>query len=328
MKIISSFPITTAGIAIMLAARAAAIEAPSDDAPPPPIAEAAHNAPVPANQEIKPEAKAETPYLGVVSSAIPEMLAVHLDLKAGEGVLVRGVMPDGPAAKAGIAVHDIITRVGGQAVGSPEDLSRQVKTHKPGETLHLDLIQKGKPVTVDVTLGIRPAEIAGIEPRPLDQLNLDGVPEDMANRVRDMIQGKLGGLDMHPGEDGALQPPPQLNEAMREMEQRMKKAMEGVDVPEIPAEERAEAHQGATIRMLDGQGSIELKSTDGSKEVTIRDKDNKITWTGPWDTEQDKAAAPEDVRQRMNRLNLDTKFQGNGLRLHMGPPGAHDDEGE
>jgi hypothetical protein len=71
--------------------------------------------------------------------------------------------------------------------------------------------------------------------------------------------------------------------------------------------------------MMDDQGSVEIKSNDGSKEVTIRDKGNNITWTGPWDTEQDKAAAPEDVRTRVERLNFDTKFKGNGLRLQMRP---------
>jgi hypothetical protein len=69
---------------------------------------------------------------------------------------------------------------------------------------------------------------------------------------------------------------------------------------------------------MDEQGSIELKSTDGSKEVTIRDKENNITWTGPWDTEQDRAAAPDDVRQRVERLNLDTRIQGNGIHLRGG----------
>jgi hypothetical protein len=69
---------------------------------------------------------------------------------------------------------------------------------------------------------------------------------------------------------------------------------------------------------MDEQGSIELKSNDGSKEVTLRDKDNALTWSGPWDTEQDKAAAPQDVRQRIDRLHLDSTFQGNGLRLRGG----------
>ena len=73
----------------------------------------------------------------------------------------------------------------------------------------------------------------------------------------------------------------------------------------------------ATVKMKDQQGSVEVKSNDGSKEVTVRDPQEKITWSGPWDTEQDKAAAPADVRQRVDSLNLDTDFKGKGLRLQM-----------
>ena len=125
---------------------------------------------------------------------------------------------------------------------------------------------------------------------------------------------------------GALEIAPKLEAEMHEMKQRMEKAMQGLNglnvPPAAPGGPRIEVQQGATIRLMDEQGSIELKSNDGGKEVTIRDKDNKISWNGPWDTDQDKAAAPEDVRQRMERLNLDSKFQGNGLRLQLGgaPP--------
>ena len=69
--------------------------------------------------------------------------------------------------------------------------------------------------------------------------------------------------------------------------------------------------------MMDNQGCVEVKSKDGSKEVTIRDQQDQITWSGPWDTAQDKAAAPPDVRQRVDGLNIDNDFKGNGLRLHM-----------
>lgn len=301
--------------ALMLASSASAIEAPADDAPPPAIAEA-----LPGKPDAKPaaNAKAEVAYLGVVSSAIPEMLAAHIGSKAGEGIVVRAVMPDGPAAKAGIAVHDVITRVGDKAIASAEDLTRQIATRKPGEKLHIDLIQQGKPTTADVILGVRPAALAaGIEPRPLDQLNLDGVPKELADRLRGMVQGNLGGMELQLGEDGGPQVAPQLNEAMREMKLRMENALQGLDAQAIPQENRIEIQQGATIKLLDDLGSIELNSNDGGKEVTIRDKDQNITWTGPWDTEQDKAAAPDDVRQRVGRFNLDNRFQGNGLRLKL-----------
>jgi serine protease Do len=314
--------IHAACIAAALVLPASAIEAPADNAPPPPATE---EAPQVAEKNEAPQApKEDTAYLGVVSSEVPPMLAEHLGLKEGEGIIVRSVMPDGPAAKAGLATNDIITRVADKPVGSSQDLTKNVTSHKPGEKIRLDVIQKGKAVGIDVELGTRPAEIAGVELQPLDQLNLDGVPREFADRVRGMIEGNIGGIEIQPGGEDALGAAPQMDEAMRQMRERMQKAMQGLNgpgmfrVPGMQAQGNFNLHQGATIRMMDEEGSIELKSNDGGKEVTLRDKDEKITWTGPWDTDQDKAAAPDDVRKRVEKLNIDTKFNGKGLRLRMG----------
>jgi hypothetical protein len=317
-----SFTIHTACIAAALVLPATAIEAPADNAPPPPGAEAPEAAAE--NNDAPKPLKEDTAYLGVVSSEVPPMLAEHLGLKQGEGIIVRSVMPDGPAAKAGLATHDIITRVADQPVGSSLDLTKNVTSHKPGEKIRLDVIQKGKAAGIDVELGTRPDAIAGVELQPLDQLNLDGVPKELADRVRGMIEGNVGGMEILPGGAEAFNGAPQMQEAMRQMRQRMEQAMQGMNAPgmfEIPglqAQGKIQIQQGATIRLMDDQGSIELKSNEGGKEVTLRDQGDKITWTGPWDTEQDKAAAPEDVRKRIDRLNIDTKFQGNRLHFRKG----------
>ncbi len=319
------FPTFSAGLLVMLAAPASAIEAPPDDAlPPVEVAPAAPLEAAPAADA--PPARVQAAYLGVVSSEIPEMLAEHLGLAHGEGIVVRAIMPDGPAAKAGLAVHDVITRIGGQAVGSSEDLTKQISAHQPGATVHLDVIHKGKPAGLDVTLGIRPEQAAAPAApglRALDDLNLDGVPKELADRVRGMIEGNLGELRLD-FERGMAEAAPQVEDAVREMKLRMEKAMQGLQIPEIiPQERGVQLHQGATVRLMDEQGSIELKSNEGGKEITVRDKEHKVVWTGPWDTEQDKAAAPEDVRQRVQRLNIDAGFGGNGLRLQLpgGDPG-------
>jgi hypothetical protein len=63
--------------------------------------------------------------------------------------------------------------------------------------------------------------------------------------------------------------------------------------------------------MADANGSVELKSNKDGKEAIVRDPDDEITWSGPWDTEQDKAAAPPEVRERIDALNMD-KFKMKG----------------
>lgn len=299
-------------LAIPLCLSAHAIEAPADDAPPPAAA-----AEAPTQQ--KPASHPRAAFLGVVTDELPEMLAEHLGLGNQAGIIVRSVVPDGPAAKAGLATHDVITRVQDQPVASPADLTREITARKPGDPVKLDVVQKGKPARLDVILGERPDQTAALpQEQPLGDLNLDAVPKDLADRIRGMIEGNIGQMELPP-DRGELGAPPAMEDAIRQMRERMEKALGGFELPQAGIQGHFDVQSGATFRMMDDQGSVEVKSNDGAKEVTVRDKDNQVVWTGPWDTEQDKAAAPDEVRQRIERLNIETDIKGNGLQLRMRP---------
>lgn len=309
-------PITiiTAGIAALLTAPAFAIEAPEDNTPPP-AAPAPQAEKAPAAELPKPAEKEQIAFLGVLANKLPESLAEHTGLEQGAGVIVESLDPEGPAAKAGLAVNDIITRIGGNAISSQADLTREVRSHKPGDQLRLDIIHKGKAAGLDVTLGLRP-QVDGIAPnrQPMRELNLHGVPEEMADRIRRALEGNVGGmqLDIEQGN------PKQLEDAIDQMRKRMEEAVQGMGAKIVPGIPNAEVRQQQTIIIPDGQGSVELHSKDGNKEATVRDKDKNIVWTGPWDTEQDKAAAPADVRKRIDRLSANMKFDGNQIRIEAG----------
>ncbi len=300
----------TAGLSAALIFPAFALEAPEDDSPPPPVGRRELGLP-----EIKlppPAAKAQerAAFLGVVSGEVPKMLADHLDLKPGEGIVVRSLVPDGPASASGIAVNDVITKVAGQPVGTPLEISNQIAAHQPGEKVTLEVIHKGKPASLEVTLGTRPAEMVDNEPRILDRHDLEGMPRELADRIRDAIQGNIGGFDL---DNDEAQLPPKMEEAMRDLQNRLRGGAE----PNNEGAGKLRIQGSAIIRQADDQGSVEVKSKDGAKEVTIRDQQGKVTWSGPWDTAQDKSAAPEDIRQRVESLNIDDNFKGGGLRMQM-----------
>jgi serine protease Do len=294
------FNFLSACVSTVLVTQVSAIEAPVDDAAPPAAVAGEGSREIkPADPTAKPiempEAKlaekVETAFLGVGTTVIPEILAEHLNLNPDEGVLVNSLQPDSPAAKAGIAVNDIITRVAGERVASALDLGEKIRAHKPGETIHLDVIHKGKSAGLDIALGSRPQ---APDEMP-DVQALDGIPKEMQDRIRDM-KNRIGAMELKLG-------------GLR--------ADAGI-VPGVPGMGKIEIHNGGALRMMDPNGSVELKSNDDGKEITIRDHNDKVTWSGPWDTEQDKAAAPADVRQRIERLNIDTRVNGNGFRLNMG----------
>lgn len=280
-----------------------AIEAPEDDAPPPPVLEE-KEAPAPAEA-------AQAAFIGLVCAEVPEMLATHLGLEPAQGIVVSALQPDGPADKSGIKTHDVILRIAEQEVRNQEDVARIVTGHKPGDVVQVDLFQKGKKQQLKVTLAERPKELMAADgPRIMA---LEGLPADQEKKIRDLIEKNLLQMEL-PLQPDALG----AEDVLRQMREQMGRALDENRPNAAPGGIKIQG--GATIRMMDENGSVEIKTIDGGKEVTVRDKQNEIVWTGPWDTEQDKAAAPLEARQRVERLNIDEKFMGGGLRLNFRGP--------
>ena len=65
------------------------------------------------------------------------------------GVLVAEVVPDGPAARAGLRPRDVVMGIGGQPVSSVDDLHRFLDEH-PAGTFSAQVIRDGQPVELAV----------------------------------------------------------------------------------------------------------------------------------------------------------------------------------
>jgi len=91
------------------------------------------------------------------SSRTHGFLGVTGDQRA-PGCRVQIVVPDGPAAKAGILPGDTITKIGDKPIANWADLVEVLKTTKPGDTVHLTVKRPGndEPVELDVELGAYP----------------------------------------------------------------------------------------------------------------------------------------------------------------------------
>jgi serine protease Do len=70
----------------------------------------------------------------------------------GEGILVRGVFPDTPAAKAGLKAGDVITSVNGERVRSVGELRSKITDKQQEKTLKLGLIRNKAELSVSVEL--------------------------------------------------------------------------------------------------------------------------------------------------------------------------------
>jgi putative serine protease PepD len=76
---------------------------------------------------------------------------------ADAGTLATTVYPGAPAYKAGLRSGDVIVRIAGVKIGSFEDMTRVVGSHKPGDVVSATFLRKGRSHTVQITLGTRPS---------------------------------------------------------------------------------------------------------------------------------------------------------------------------
>lgn len=257
------------------------------------------------------------PYLGLSTARIPGMVAEHLGLAEGTGVIVRTVCPNSPADTAGFAVNDIILSLGGEPVAGSDAFSESIRARKAGDKLELEIIRKGKPDKVEVILAERPAELnAHLGADPL----LEGLPKAHADRIRDLMDMNIHGL----GADFPEQP--LFENTFRMMRERMNRAFEEEIPPIVQGEDGGiRFQQNSTVRLMDNEGSIEIRSSDGNTEVTVRDSSNRLVWQGPWNSEEEKQAAPQEVRERIDRVNVGSA-NGKGFTFRFGEFGSKQDD--
>jgi S1-C subfamily serine protease len=96
-------------------------------------------------------------YLGVRTQPveIPEATRSSLQREQSHGLLVLWLEEDGPAAKSGLLVGDILIGVNGQPVGDPDDLFAALTSDTVGKSIPADVLRGGRPETMQVTVGER-----------------------------------------------------------------------------------------------------------------------------------------------------------------------------
>jgi membrane-associated protease RseP (regulator of RpoE activity) len=114
------------------------------------------------NQPGTVEAPAAPKYwIGLVGGPIGEHhpLRAHLDIPEHEGLLVASVVPDSPAAKAGLKQNDILLRANDTELREMQDLVELVRTagEKQGQ-IAIEVLRRGQRETVYITPEERPTD--------------------------------------------------------------------------------------------------------------------------------------------------------------------------
>ncbi|MHB8465045.1 MAG: S1C family serine protease, partial [Acidimicrobiales bacterium] len=94
-----------------------------------------------------------------IQIGLPGFLGVEIQRSSVNQALVGGVPAGTPAARAGIAVGDVITSIDAKAVGSPEALTTLLHAHRPGDRVSVGWTDtSGATHTATVTLVAGPAD--------------------------------------------------------------------------------------------------------------------------------------------------------------------------
>ena len=90
--------------------------------------------------------------IGAVVSDISEDIADKFGYASHDGAFVQDVLPDGPAAKAGLEAGDIVTRFQGHEIKTSNQFRNAVAATSPGTRSELQIIRDSKPKTISVEI--------------------------------------------------------------------------------------------------------------------------------------------------------------------------------
>jgi len=246
-----------------------------------------------------------------VTAPVPPVLAAQLGLPDGFGLVVQDVMPDSPAAKAGIQKYDILKRLNDQQLVQESQLATLLAAIGKDTEVSLTVIRKGQEqkVTAKPEQRLLPA----IDRREYRLFNSGGGPRPDAEDMRRQAEEMRRAME---------QKARALQERMRQERQSSPGTPRGADAsPErllrdlkdaAGSQMRVETQSSTTtvdgtkarLRLKDNTGEIEVAAEKGQRILTAKDADGKVVFTGPVNTPEERAAVPEQFRKKLEKIQV------------------------
>jgi serine protease DegQ len=104
-------------------------------------------------------------WIGVEPRDLTPEIAKTLDLSVRQGVLITGVVQNGPASEGGVRPGDVVLKIAGTPISNTPQLLNAVAALKPRQTATITVQRGNKPLDLQVTVGQRPP----LRPMPLER---------------------------------------------------------------------------------------------------------------------------------------------------------------
>lgn len=267
-------------------------------------------------------------YLGVETMPVDPTVAAQLNLPKGTGVVIRRVADGSPAASL-LKEHDILTKLDDQILVNMAQLTVLVRNHRVGDEVTLSYVRGGKESTVKVKLG----------EREVPKMAWEGAPGERVMKFFGHAEPGAGASGFgfsHPLPGTPAMPPGEAGDVMRVIGGDR---MNWVAQPRVHVIRR---HGGAGSTILDlsagnfvfsdDAGSIEINATEGKRELTVKDKEGKVTYQGPINTPEERAKLPAEVKARVDaiggaefgeepgEIKIETKVLNPARKVHLELP--------
>ncbi len=98
-------------------------------------------------------------YIGITGEEIPRFTGQGENLEHLQGIVVTAINPDGPAKRAGLQIHDVITMVDNSPAVSAMETMDQVAEIRPGTVIDVTVNRNNQKLTLPVTVQEYPDEV-------------------------------------------------------------------------------------------------------------------------------------------------------------------------
>lgn len=232
-------------------------------------------------------------FMGVTAERISHAMNSQLKLPEGLGLVVTHVVPDGPAAEAGLQKHDVLHKLDDQLLVNFEQFAVLVRLHEPGDNVTLSVIRGGGPMAITVTL----------TEREVPEMSFERAPHSGGWFVPNGPDPFGDATNSRPGIDGRTL----RTEILRTLP-------EG---PFGPANENVIYPQDRyKMRIADGKHKIIInKLSDEGPWVTVEDSEGNVIHEGVWHAEDDLTSElPADVIEKIHDV-LNMTAPGGPIRI-------------
>ena len=209
-------------------------------------------------------------WLGVSTSKLPLALRKQIKLRNKyAGLIVERVEPNSPADEAGLQQFDIIEKVGDQWIVNTEQFSAVLRMNEPGKEVAISVIREGQPQEIKAKLAEKELPVLGANGE------WEGLPQ---------VAG--GGANLFVG-------PPGMQGDILIREGKFETLM---------LERFGAAAENSQTTIKDDEHTLKVTTRNGKRTLVASDANGVVIYDGPINTEEEIANVPQEIRDKVQKL--------------------------